>query len=708
GGKRPQLTGSIGADTLAIQQWVFHRVGAQARGWADSLDWNAGTGVGEGVRVDGAGSWWQNGSTRVAFFDSLTLGLPLHRYRLDESFAVTVSDSAPAISPVTLRAEDGSGLVQVAGRVPGSAPGSLVMRVLALDLHDAYGLLQRDTTGVAGEIGLEAQVGGTAEMPTLRGTGTLAGASFGDFRAPFIQGVVNYADRRLDTELLLWRTGENVLDIEASLPLDLAIRGAEKRQVDGPLSVHARGDSVDLGIIEAFSPAVRAVSGVFSADVNVSGTWDAPRLAGLVDIRNGAMSLPGLGVRYGSVHGGVRFQGDSLVLNNMTLTSGGGTLGITGSVRLENLARPVLDLGFRANEFQAIDVRRFLSLTATGNLQLRGPFFQSRLTGGLTANSGVLYFADLVSKRIIDLEDPTIADLVDTTLLRRENLGGKFQNRFLDSLTIENLAMEMGSDVWLRSAEANIQLTGQVQVSKTKQTYTPSGTLDAVRGSYTLKIGPVTRDFTVERGSVRYFGNLDAGLDIRARHVVRAVRGEEIPVIAVITGTLYAPKVTLESTFNPPISQTDLVSYLVTGYPANEAARLGQVNALETGLSYFSSALSSELERALIQDIGIPLDLIEIRPGVTRTGGTSTLTQVAAGWQLGQKTFLTFNAGFCPENLSQFSYSNLGASLEFRFSREWRLQASVEPSLQTCRREFGISQTIPYQIGSDIRWEREF
>ena len=52
--------------------------------------------------------------------------------------------------------------------------------------------------------------------------------------------------------------------------------------------------------------------------------------------------------------------------------------------------------------------------------------------------------------------------------------------------------------------------------------------------------------------------------------------GDEIPVIANITGTLYAPKVTLESTFRPPISETDLVSYLITGYPANEAAQVGQ------------------------------------------------------------------------------------------------------------------------------------
>jgi len=266
----------------------------------------------------------------------------------------------------------------------------------------------------------------------------------------------------------------------------------------------------------------------------------------------------------------------------------------------------------------------------------------------------------------------------------------------------------MGSDAWLRSAEANIQLGGELQLSKAAKTYAPSGTLDALRGTYTLKIGPVTRDFTVERGSVRYFGDLNASMDIQARHVVRAVRGEEIPVIAKITGTLYAPKVSLESTFNPPISETDLVSYLVTGYPANEAARLGQGNALETGLAYFSSALSSELERALIQDLGIPLDLIEIRPGVSRGNRSPSLTQLAAGWQLGRKTFVTLNAGFCPENLSQFTYTNLGASLEFRFSREWSLLTSIEPTLQSCRRDFGIVISNPYQIGSDIRWEREF
>ena len=708
GGQRPQLTASVGSDSITAQKWVFHNLGGQVRGWADSLEWSAGSGVGQDSRVDGAGRWWRRGQTQVAMFDSLAFTLPVHRYRLDQSFAVTLSDSAPAISPLTLRSEDGSGLIQMGGRIPGSSEGSLTLRLLGFDLHDIYGLLQRDTTAVAGEVGLEVRVGGTAEAPTLRGTTTLDGGRFGDFESPFLQGVVDYANRKLEANLFLWRTGENVLQIETRLPLDLAMTGVKQRRVDGPISIHARGDSVDLGLLEALTPAINRVRGALSVDVNVGGTWDAPQFAGGVEIRGGSMSVPGLGVRYEGLQGRARFQGDSLVFDTLNLRSGG-PLGIDGSIRLIDLSRPVLDLGFRAEAFRALDVRNFLTFTGTGHLGLRGPVFESTLTGNLTANSGVLYFADLVSKRIIDLEDPTIADLVDTTLLRRQNLslGAKFQNRFLDSLTMQNLRVLLGSDVWLRSNEANIQLGGEVMLSKAGKTYTPSGTLDALRGSYTLKIGPVTRDFTVERGSVRYFGDLNAALDIRAVHVVRAVRGEEIPVIANISGTLYAPKVTLESTFNPPISETDLVSYLVTGYPANEAAQLGQGNALATGLSYFSSALSSELERALIQDLGIPLDLIEIRPGVS-SGRSATLTQLAAGWQLGSKTFITLNAGFCPENLGQFSYNNLGASLEFRFSREWSLQTSVEPTLQSCRRDFGTQISNPYQIGSDIRWEREF
>jgi translocation and assembly module TamB len=711
GGRRPQVTASANADSIAVGEWVLRQSAGAVRGYADSLQWAVGSTVRDSTRVDATGQWYEPDSVPLLIVDTLLASLPRRRYRLQEPTVIALPDSAPpTVSPVTLSGLDGTGVVRLAGTMPAKAPGQLAIEVVGFDLHDLYDLLQRDTTGVTGDVGLDLQVSGTAAAPLLRGTATLGAARFGEFRSPLVQGVINYAERRLDANLDLWRTGERVLEVEAHLPVNLALEKVTDRRLQGPLSVQARADSVDLAILEALTPAVRQVRGQLMADVQVEGTWDEPRLQGRVVVRDGSMTLPGLGVRFGSVRGGLQLQGDSIVLRDVGLTSGGGQLAIGGMVRLEELSRPILGLQFRADQFQAIDVRNFLNLTATGDLQLTGPVLGSTLTGNLLANSGVLYFADLINKRVIDLDDPTIADLIDTTLIRRDELAAGFQNRFLDSILINNLRVTMGSDVWLRSAEANIQLEGSLQVSKVGKTYQPTGTLNAPRGSYTLKLGPIARDFTVTRGDVRYFGDLDAGLDIEARHTVRPVRGDEIPIIAHIEGTLQQPKLSLESTFRPPISETDLVSYLITGLPVNEATQLGQTGALQTGLGYFSSALSSELERALIQDIGVPIDLIEIRPGVATGAGTGSLTQLAAGWQIGRKSFVTLNAGFCPD-FSQFSYENIGASFEFRFSREWRLQSAIEPSIQSCTgltRLTSLARENPYQVGFDILWEREF
>jgi translocation and assembly module TamB len=703
GGRRPRLTASAEADTVTAGEWVFSRNGLSVAGYVDSLAWGVGTTAGTLARVDAAGSWQVRDSVQQIWFDTLQAALPTHRYRLLEPATLTLA-SAPTVTPVAVQALDGSGVIRLAGSLPSEAPGAMTLEVLGLELRDLYSVLQRDTTGVHGDLGLSMDIGGTSREPTFRGTVRLGEGRFGDFRAPFVLGVLNYADRRLDANLNLWRTGENILEVEAHLPLDLGLTGVEQRRVDGPLQVRADADSVDLGILEALTPAFRRVQGRLAVDAEVDGTWERPRLAGSISVRNGAMDVPGLGVQFGSVEGEARLQGDSLLLRDVRITSGGGELAIGGAIRLERLSRPLFDLDLRANQFLAIDVRSFLTLTSTGNLTLRGPLLGSTLSGNLTANRGVLYFADLVNKRVIDLDDPTVADLVDSTMFQEEDLRAQFQNRFLDSLLVEDLRIAIGSDVWLRSAEANIQLDGEARVSKAGREYQPIGTLQAPRGNYTLKIGPVSRDFTVTHGEVRYIGTLDAQLDIEARHTVRSVRGDEIPVIAIIQGTLYAPKLRFESTLRPPISETDLVSYLIVGYPANEAGAFGAANAVEI----FSSTLSSELERALIQDLGVPVDLIEIRPGVASGSGVSTATQLAAGWQLGRKTFVTFNVGFCPD-LSQLSTRNLGAGLEFRFSREWRLQSAFEPTIERCGTTvIPIDSRYRYQIGVDLLWEREY
>jgi len=207
---------------------------------------------------------------------------------------------------------------------------------------------------------------------------------------------------------------------------------------------------------------------------------------------------------------------------------------------------------------------------------------------------------------------------------------------------------------------------------------------------------------------------LNADLDIQATHVVETST-EEIPVIAKITGTLLLPKLSLESTIRPAPTESELVSYLMFGRPSPDLPGIGAANtgqqqaALETGLAYLGSALSSEIQRTLISDIGIPIDFFEIRAGGGNLFSGQGTSQVTAGWQLGNKTFFTLNAGFC-QDFSNLGAKSFGSGIEYRLTRAWRLQASYEPVI-TCLRSGSSTNTlqgIRKQFGFDVLWEKEY
>lgn len=723
-GARPRVALRTAVDTLVMGTRNYRDLRLEAHGLADSLAWSAaGAAVGDAVaRVAAAGRWERGAaaggraSTRGPAgrlgLDSLRAELPAHTWRLEGPATITLGDSAPAVTPLVLAATDGSGRISLEGRIPGDRPGALRVDAFGVDLHDVYALTKQDTTGPGGSVGLTLEVRGSAREPEIVGNGWLEDAVVGTFQAPFAHALLQYRDQRLTAHGGLYRTGAEVLEADAELPLDLGFRDVKRRQLDGPLSVKAHADSADLGFIQAVLGGVRDVEGKLVGEATIGGTWSQPQVSGYANLVRGAMTIPGIGVRYGAMLARAEFRGDSLLIPYALATSGRGTLQVTGGIRLENLSRPLLNLDLEANQFLGLDIKNFLTVTVTGNAALRGPILNATATGRATVNAGVLYFADILNKQVIDLEDPVNAALVDTTLIRRARLGPGFSNRFLDSLTVSNLQLDMGPAVFLRSTEANIQLAGQITLNKVRREYRPVGTLETVRGTYTLTFPLVSRDFTVQRGTVRYFGtpDLNAELDIAAQHVVRTIRtGEEIPVVAHITGTLQVPKVELEGRPGRQLSETDLVSYLVTGAPAAEAAAAGQFSVVQNAVSYLASAATGELERFFISDIGIPIDYLEIRPSVAVGNvGPSTLGRVAVGWRIGSRAFMTVSAGFCDP--AQIGAQNLGASVQYRFARAWRVQTSLEPTLTFCSAT-GTSAyltTTPYQIGADVIWEREF
>ena len=712
-GPAPTFALETTLDSIAHGMFGFSGAFGTARGTPDSLTWLARSRIGEGGAFLAGGRFARRAAptgsaARAVGVDSLAVQLPGDVWVLERPTELTVTDSAATVTGLVLHSAYGTGKLVLEGALPTRGRADAHLQLEGFPLVGLYALLERDTAGVGGTVTATAGLSGTRASPISSGSFALSNGQFGEFRAPFVDGTFDYHDRRLRAALHLWRSGQQILDVQAYLPLDLALEPVPRRQLPDTLSVGARADSVDLSVLEALTPSLQRVTGVFSADLGIAGTWDAPRLRGELQIANAAATVPSLSVRYEDLKGRLTLSGDSIAIQSLSAQSEGGRADFTGIVRLEQLTHPVLDLQIAADQFKALDLRNNVAITASGRLSLKGPVFGATLTGHAKVTSGVLYFADLVQKRIVNLDE--LADTSLAALIQQQRLGPEFENVFLDSLRIQDLELEMGSDVWLRSNEANIQLAGSVRLTKQRNQYLVSGTLQAVRGAYRLKVGPVSREFVVTEGTVRYFGtpDQDAALDIRAKHVVHpVVQTEDITVVAHIGGTLLVPKVTLEAE-KRELSQTEIISYLLFGKSSVDLA--GDQGGIADQRAVLQSALailSGEIEQTIVSG-GVPVDYVEIRPGGGGPGTALVPWNVAVGRQLGPKTFLVVNAGFCSGG--QVGVGNmLGLSLQFRISPEWRTEASFAP-VQTCNVDASPTggNTVPRQVGLDLFWERRY
>ncbi|MFY7921591.1 MAG: translocation/assembly module TamB domain-containing protein, partial [Gemmatimonas sp.] len=326
--------------------------------------------------------------------------------------------------------------------------------------------------------------------------------------------------------------------------------------------------------------------------------------------------------------------------------------------------------------------------------------------------------SQLTQRRGLDLSDNL--DLVDTTRLAMNALLPNAPNLLMRNLQLDDVRIAIGDDVWLRSPEANLKLGGQLRVTRavsgagTAPQLALSDSLTVERGTYQLNLGLARPTFEVERGLVRFFGDPDLTptLDIAALHTIRETRANSnqqfVRIRVNIGGTVDRPTLALTSADNPPLPESDMLSYLVTGEPAytvlgSTYAEQGATLALRLAGSYLSSRLA-----------GGRFDVVQVEPTALNPGDAAHLrqnglgilasTRVGVGGQVARNTFLTFSTGLCglaPQGgggsgdaLSLFA-QGLGVKVERRFEGGLSVSAGVEPgsSAQTCGR-LGVSRTF--------------
>ena len=675
------------------------------------------------------------GDTTAVRVDGLSIQTSTDAWLLRRPAEIRLVNGSVSIDSIGLRGSHG-GALALSGGTRGGSDVTVAIRADSVPLADVSELLQEQTP-FEGTMSATAEVSGTRDSPKMRFDATLHDGGLMGLQLDEVHTTGSFTDQRLSASFAYSRQGVRALYGTATLPLDLSLGATESRFIEAPLTASIHTDSGGMAVLASLSKSVTKATGSLALDVDVTGTWKHPLLKGALVVHDGVLSLEPLGaVRLTALEANVAFRGDSIT--GIVSAHSGSTKPATGSlsgvVGFRDLDRPTYNLKLSAQSFNVIDRARFATLDLTGNLGLTGASDAATLTGSLTVDRGTIAIPELVQKHLISLDDPEFYNIVDTSAFEDRRLLPTAPSSIVTKLTVENLAVRMGREVWLKSPEANINLGGQVTVKSGRATSGKNagrvqlqldGALQTVRGTYVLKLAPgVSRTFTVENGSVRFFGDQDLNgtLDINGLYTVRQSSQQtarpDVRVRVHIGGTLLAPnQPELSSPDSGRVSQADLVSYLATGQPSNQ---IGGTNG-----DYTSTALNVFLNNGFQFNSGGLCDQTQVSAGVydkTGSGSTQSATtgvlsgaRLNCGRQLGDRMVLRLDYGLCKvgqlvgggSSSDPLSFADgIGVKVDYQLNTSLTLSGGMEPptSAVLCASAAsarGFAPT-PQQFGLDL------
>ena len=699
-----------GVDSLRGSGLTAERVDAAAEGTLESFAWSGSAGFSHNGKVSGSGKVSGDSLVGRTFdLDSLRLTRDSATWRLERPARVELLNERWEFSNTVLVREGPGDPSRVAVTGALTARDSSGRLSAVVDNFPLADLAIYNSTGkgrpLQGTVDARFDLAGTINNPTGRGQFTLLDARYDTLPLPELRARASFLEGVLDANMAII-LGSRPSILEAHVPLK---RGAGENSAR--LSFTA--DSLTVGWLDPLLPTVQDLAGRIDGKVEMTGSFERPNLGGGLRFSDGQVTALALGLHYRDMLGTFSFSGETVNIDRFAMASqderGKDSLVVTGAIRMETLNDPVLDLRVRLGNFWVMNDETLFKGIGTGDLALKGPFFSSTLSGRANVVEGNAYVDKFVQKRVIDLSDSLFAQFVDTTVLRQEKLGADPITLFIAGLYVEDFDVDLGENFWMKSADANIQLGGELALGKVGKQYTVNGTVSTLRGVYTLRAAPGTaREFQVQQGSIRYFGtpDLNAALDVNADHELQTAAGDPMTIKIHIGGTIEAPSIDLSADVQPPLTESEVISYLIFGAPSFQAFvsdRSGQKRSVfEQSVEGFAGVLSGQLESSL--GGFLPLDYFKIKPGEVQSGLSGT--ELILGKQInlfGKPSWLRASPRICPKQ-ALLSMDQIGLSIETKLTAQWGVAASLDP-LRGCETALPPASSH-YGMGLDVFWQK--
>lgn len=599
-----------------------------------------------------------------------------------ERFRLRRSMSGPGVPPTTPSVE-ARGVLDLGGE------SDFELNFSSVEL-DEIGRLAQMESFPSGEMDLTLAIQGPADHPRMGGQVLVRDLAMGGTALSLVEGRLAYQEQRLEGDITGNLNGLRLFSTQGFVPVDLSFGEIAERFPDREIDLTVAIDSLPASTALAFIESLEEIEGALDGRIRLQGTARDLQPSGELQLTNGALSIPGLGFRTRdlTVALGVR-EGFRVEIDAQGLA--GGSARVTGTIGLAELADPEFNLVMATSGFQAVD-RRDLTARIGGEVRLAGPFSQPRVTGSVQVEQGELFLEEFVrGAEVIDLSDPRFFDVVDTMIVSGPSADSR-QNAFYQNLLV-NVDLSMEQDFWIRSQGSaqgmDLELGGDLDVTfdRRSRELRLAGSLMPIRGSYT-QFGRV---FNVEAGTIEFVGTpgINPSLSIQAAHRLRRSAAEPLTVIANVGGTLQRPLVTLSSDSQPPIPESDLISYLLFGRPSYALAS-GETSVVESAAAGLGGAVLSvgvsQLGSTFSRSLGV--DYFSVSQA-QQVGGLRSFrdpsglfadTEIEMGRYVGDNVFLS--VVLRPLTGSNSTRRTLpGARVEWRFEQYWSLRGFLEDRL---------------------------
>ncbi|RMG32811.1 MAG: hypothetical protein D6720_12600 [Gammaproteobacteria bacterium] len=466
-------------------------------------------------------------------------------------------------------------------------------RVSRMDLR-RFGALLPEDLAVAGRLGADFSIEGPTRAPAVQARARLPSGSLTlrEVGEKPIRLALSEATANL-------RYGPGGLQASASLRLqdkghmELRLDGTPEGNT-GVLRLQGQVDASlpDLALLTPLVPQARIRSGTMSLNARIGGTSQAPRVIGRLEVADGGLDYPRLGLAVRQLRLKLEGGEDGRLRLKGSARSGPGTLHLSGEGSIDPRAPWQLRIdGERVQLVRLPDAR----VLASPALRLSGGAQGIEVAGRVEVPEADITLRELPEGVARPSGDEVIvgpaAHQVDGSRPAPVNLSGEVE-------------LVLGQKVHFAGFGLKTRVAGRLLVALAAGQTKVQGKLDLLEGRYRAW----GQDLSIEQGRLLFAGPPDnPGIDLRA---LRVSKDGQVKAYLAVTGTLRKPATRVYT--EPPTSSTDALAYLLNGAPMGQSKGIDQAQLLKAagslGLSKTLPLLKKIKQQTGLDELGLADD----------------------------------------------------------------------------------------------------